>query len=226
MSDVIHIEFVYEDGSSLEHARNIWNAYASLSNEQYDLSPRDQFDSDREISIKKDEDDNDASAIVYFQPVTDPSTNPRTPPNPCVEATVTTHMLRRVDKSERLGEIELIIDIIRTTYEILDKKPQYVFGIDEGHSASLFEGDRSPPLSSGVPVEWYDLEVSWLMLFPPEMAESYGKEFLLDAPVWRIDELDNGAILIIASPDPTDFGTLDESMLNLKQYFSTDNPQL
>ena len=226
MSDVIYIEFVYENGNSVEHTRSIWNAYASFSNEQYDLSPSNQFNIDREISIKKEDDDSDASAIVYFKPVTDPSTNPRTPDDPCVEAMITTHMLRRVDESGRLREVELIIDVIRTTYEILGTKPQYVFGIDEGHAVSLFEGDRSPPLSDDIPVERYDLEVSWLMLFPPEMVKSYGKEFLLDAPVWRTEELNDGAILIVASPDPTDFGMLDETMPDLKKYFSADNPQL
>lgn len=43
---------------------------------------------------------------------------------------------------------------------------------------------------------------TWLMLFAPSMVETYGRESLLATPVWHADDLDDGAVLLIATPNP------------------------
>lgn len=62
------------------------------------------------------------------------------------------------------------------------------------------------------------------MLFGPEMVEEYGREWLLDAPAWKRTELDDGGIMLVASPDPTDYGTVVDGREKLRAYFGfTDN---
>ena len=51
---------------------------------------------------------------------------------------------------------------------------------------------------------------TWLMLFPPEMVETYGREWLLDLPAERIDELDDGAIMVVATTAITECDTDEE----------------
>lgn len=40
---------------------------------------------------------------------------------------------------------------------------------------------------------------TWLMIFPPEMVAEYGREWLLDLPAEYIEELDDGAIMTVAT---------------------------
>lgn len=37
------------------------------------------------------------------------------------------------------------------------------------------------------------------MLFPPEMVETYGREWLLNLPADRVEELDDGAVMIVTT---------------------------
>jgi len=91
--------------------------------------------------------------------------------------------------------------LIRRFYEEIDA--QYVFGM---HSERI-ETIGLPENRNGIlsPINEDSLAQNrivastWLMLFPPAMVEEYDREWLLDLPAARIDELDDGAIMIVAT---------------------------
>ena len=97
---------------------------------------------------------------------------------------------------------------------------QYAYGLDSEHTSKI-NSDSGP----GIPVSQESLAdnrieaVSWLMVFSPELVEEYGHEWLLSAPAWERRELDDGAIMLVASPDPTDWNEAAAACQDLANYF-------
>ncbi|MFP2927269.1 hypothetical protein ACLESO_19140 [Pyxidicoccus sp. 3LG] len=50
-------------------------------------------------------------------------------------------------------------------------------------------------------------EVSWLNVFGPKLVESVGRERVLSTPAHRVEELPNGAVLLVTWPTAADFAT-------------------
>ena len=50
-------------------------------------------------------------------------------------------------------------------------------------------------------------EVSWLNVFGPKLVETVGRERMLSTPAHRVEELPNGAILLVTWPTVTDFAS-------------------
>jgi hypothetical protein len=46
--------------------------------------------------------------------------------------------------------------------------------------------------------------LSWLTVFSPPMVETYGRETLLDAPAYHVEELADGSVLLVAVENPMD----------------------
>lgn len=44
-------------------------------------------------------------------------------------------------------------------------------------------------------------QMCWLTIFPPALVDTYGRETLLSAPAWHVEELDDGAIMIVCHDD-------------------------
>lgn len=126
---------------------------------------------------------------------------------------------RQVEEPGKM--VEPLLSIVRETYAALDEPPDYVYGLDPSHTAHVHE-------RFGPPVEAEDLaagqvqDVSWLMLFPPDMVETYGRQFLLDAPVWRAEELEDGAVLLVAFANP--LGRPFDDYRDLYDYFDIEFP--
>ena len=82
-------------------------------------------------------------------------------------------------------------------------KPVYVYGINNWRIDAWQEGRPkykiSPPINDERLANNRIEHPTWLMLFPPEMVEEYGREWLLDLPVETSTELDDGTILLIAT---------------------------
>lgn len=57
------------------------------------------------------------------------------------------------------------------------------------------------------------------MLFSPPMVAEYGREWLLEAPVWKNRELDDGAVMLVASSDQTNWEAGGAARENLLDYF-------
>jgi hypothetical protein len=97
---------------------------------------------------------------------------------------------------------------------------QYAYGLDVEHQHKL-ASDREP----GIPVSQESLAdnrieaVSWLMVFSPGLVEEYGREWLLSAPAWERRELDDGGIMLVTNPDPTDWNEAAAACQDLANYF-------
>ncbi|WP_309243073.1 hypothetical protein, partial [Hyalangium versicolor] len=48
-------------------------------------------------------------------------------------------------------------------------------------------------------------EVSWLNVFGPKLVETVGRERMLSTPAYRVEELPNGAVLLVTWPTAADF---------------------
>ncbi|HEX8539181.1 MAG TPA: hypothetical protein VF664_17075, partial [Cystobacter sp.] len=55
-------------------------------------------------------------------------------------------------------------------------------------------------------------EVFWLNVFGPKLVEAVGRERMLSTPAWRVEELPNGAVLVVTWPTAADFAS-DEARL-------------
>lgn len=95
------------------------------------------------------------------------------------------------------------LDLVTLLYKTLS--PGYVFGMH----ISRVDKVEAPYSSVTKPIECESLSKNrithptWLMVFPPAMVEEYGREWLLDLPADRIEELDDGAIMVVATEDIT-----------------------
>ena len=142
---------------------------------------------------------------------------------PCIEVEMSGSAFDLWDESAR----QTVVDTISELYQAGPVRPRYVYAVDEGHAEIIREdGPASVPVASETFENDCIAAVSWLMLFPPTLVAAYGRDFLLDAPAWRTEELPDGAILIVACSDPTDVADLDESSRDLKAYFGTEYPRL
>jgi hypothetical protein len=127
------------------------------------------------------------------------------------------------------SDFEQSPDLEATTRNLIDQveyiylsinRCQYAYGLDVEHQHKL--GSDSGPR---IPVSQESLadnrieEVSWLMLFSHELVEEYGHKWLLSAPAWERRELGDGAIMLVASPDPTDWNKASTARQDLANYF-------
>ncbi|MUV90712.1 hypothetical protein GJ629_13045 [Halapricum sp. CBA1109] len=106
-------------------------------------------------------------------------------------------------------QLEETLDLVRQFYQCIDA--EYVFGM---HSERI-ETIGLPENRNGIPSPISDESLSqnhidyptWLMLFPPTMVEEYGREWLLELPAEHVEELDDGAILVVSTLELTDCET-------------------
>lgn len=103
---------------------------------------------------------------------------------------------------------ELLADFFRLStaiYRLTD--PQYACGLHSYQIESL--GQYTPfPISEDAFAANCIERPMWVMVFPPPMVAEYSRDWLLSLPVERVDELDDGAIVTIAT---TDFFDADSS---------------
>lgn len=112
----------------------------------------------------------------------------------------------RADEEEVSGYITDYSDCIARFYERareVGHEPMYVMGVDPSQLGVLF-GDRAETVdTSRKGILDGDLEqLYWLQVLPSQMVESVGRENLLSAPGWRVEELDDGAVLFVAYENP------------------------
>lgn len=142
---------------------------------------------------------------------------------PSVEAEVSGPAFEMFDTEAQ----ETVIHLVRTLAQTVTPHPRYTYGVDEGHAEIIStDGPAARPITPESLGDGTVNAVSWLMLFPPAFVESYGEAFLLDASAWRTTKFEDGAIMLVACPNLTDYGALDESLRELKAYFGTEHPRL
>ncbi len=113
----------------------------------------------------------------------------------------------------------MLLNIVETVYTASDDYI-YGYGLDTEHVGSIGEnwGPDKPVTNESIANNRI-ADVSWLMLFAPELVDEYGREWLLSAPTWKHQEFDDGGIMLVASPDPTDYDTFTEGREYLREYF-------
>jgi hypothetical protein len=101
------------------------------------------------------------------------------------------------------GSLNELIRILETGYYATNQHLLAVYGQppDQRHFEDMA---RHPPFTAkSLAHDEYEA-LSWLTLFTPSMVETYGREKLLSAPAHRIEELDDGAVLIVCHKKPLD----------------------
>ncbi len=121
--------------------------------------------------------------------------------------------LRRDDGDKRLASF---LEFVTLIYHATD--PLYGFGM-LSYRLEAIDVEVPPPISDKKLAENRINHPTWLMLFPPEMVEAYGREWLKSLPAARIDSLDDGGLLVITTMEVTDADAVYEAMQNIEQAF-------
>jgi len=112
-----------------------------------------------------------------------------------------------VTGEEGTAWLEGHLDFVQKVYAMTS--PVYVCGMHIWTMEGIGIERPSPVTDQGLANNRIDLP-TWLMIFPPEMVEEYGREWLLDLPAERIEELDDGGIMVVATQDFVDTETVTE----------------
>jgi len=97
------------------------------------------------------------------------------------------------------------IDALKQVYE--STEPLYGWGI---RRTRIDIPELSTPATSESIADSRIIAPTWVMLFTPAMVEEYGREWLLDLPVDRIDDLPDGGLLIVCTEQLLDVPPGDE----------------
>lgn len=212
MSDVLYIEFLYEAQDAAEVAHEVGKAFG-VDPETTDLADGESV----QVTVGSDDGEFFGELRLFASGREDHTFAPGAVTS--VEVEVVADVLRWTD--DLTGKIGGLIENIAEVYLDPGIAPAYVYGLAPGHAEMIWSGKRE------LPVTETDLEANrirhptWLMLFPPAMVETHGREFLLEAPVWRTEELDDGAVLLVAEENPMELATLDP----LYDYFDLTPPE-
>lgn len=104
-------------------------------------------------------------------------------------------------------QLDMYLDLVKELYE--HTATTYVFGDHTWRIEGVGEYIRSPVTDDGLEhhqIGW----PMWLMVFSPPMVESYGREWLLDLPAARTEELSDGGIMMVATYDFLECSTDEE----------------
>ena len=97
--------------------------------------------------------------------------------------------------------IEEIGKIMKTLYLATGVSPLAV-QVAPPWMHDLINREDAPPFTAeSLAKDRYEY-LSWLIVFSPPVVETYGRETLLDAPAYHVEELADGSVLIITDKDP------------------------
>jgi hypothetical protein len=115
---------------------------------------------------------------------------------------------------EYIERVNELVEMVKVSYEALSTKPDVVYGLPRVNCRSMAEGDYPLPATAATLSEDRINYVPWLMIFPPGLVDTYGKEFLLDSPAWQVEELPDGSVLLVAFEDLVDCRDRDTWVIN------------
>lgn len=101
---------------------------------------------------------------------------------------------------EMKATVGSFLRIIEAVYLGCEQRPAV------GYALTAY-GSDTIPLKDQYPIDCESLAenainyTTWITVFPPALVETYGRETLLDAPVWRVEEWDDGAIALVTYPN-------------------------
>lgn len=159
--------------------------------------------------------------MVFGEALTPDAGDPRVPATPSIVLRASADSIQPYEGTTR---VEGLLEFAIRLYDILDPRPTYVYGLDVGHAEAIGSFFGRP----ADPAELTDdriSDTSWLMVFPPDLVDSYGRDFLLAAPAWRSNEREDGSIVIVSWADPTDIEAIDANRNVIRDYFDIDPPE-
>jgi hypothetical protein len=132
---------------------------------------------------------------------------------PVLSMTLEGSELQQDNSAEKLSEF---IDLVTVVYNATS--PLYGFGM-LSYRLDAIGVEVPPPISDEGLAKRRINHPTWLMVFSPEMIETYGREWLEDLPAARIDSLDDNGLLLITTLDVTDNTAVYESMQAIAEVF-------
>lgn len=216
MTEALYVDFLYEDATPEALFEQIADHFGRPDREDVDvIGPRERYGvTELRLSFA----DGGSSVFVQLEAngldVDDRSH--AIPDVPTSEMHVSVDQLQRGDQET---QVQTLLELVKELYGVTRDHTAFVYGLDPYHVEALAD-TRAPPVSTdGLEAARLD-DVSWLLLFPPAFAHAVGRERLDAAPAWRVEELDTGAVLLVAVEDPTDPNGVDYSAL--RNYFGVD----
>ena len=99
------------------------------------------------------------------------------------------------DEGQLLNEV---IEIVKVGYKATAEQPVAIYST----TPDMPDIGR-PPFTAESLAKDRLTHLCWLTVFTPRLVETYGRETLLSAPAWHVEELDDGAILLVCHDDPS-----------------------
>lgn len=209
MSNTIYVEFLYDGGSATDVAQGVCNAFESGENTEVRFYPsQGEFPEADKVSTAVYHGGESYSGELRPSDSLGGSDTRTAPAIPSLQLVLVAEELTW-SEYPTTEMVERMLELVKAVYRATETPPSYVYGLTPGHADIIRRGDREHPVTED------DLEANrirgptWLMLFPPAIVETYGREFLLDAPVWRAEGLDDGAVLLVVVENPMELGTPD-----------------
>jgi hypothetical protein len=138
-----------------------------------------------------------------------------TPHLPHLRLDVGDRRFAHLDEEPEPTVVKDTIDLVAEIYLATEERPAFVYGMAKKMPGVVKELGSYPIPASQVGEDVSEIQfVSWLSIFPPSLVDMYGRERLLSAPAWHVEELDDGSILLVGWKDPTEVGGGD-----LREYF-------
>ena len=96
-----------------------------------------------------------------------------------------------------------LAEMVKTLYLATGVSPLAAYVAPSWLNEIINTRDAPPFTAESLAKDRYEY-LSWLTVFSPPMVETYGRETLLDAPAYHVEELDDDSVLIVAVEDPMD----------------------
>lgn len=107
------------------------------------------------------------------------------------------------------------MDLVKDVYFAADHRPSFAYGLQHSFAAGIsMYGGRQPVDAAATARDSINYAV-WLNVFSPRLVETYGRETLLSAPTWHVDEFGDGSVLVVSTPNPTypgETGAIDDHL--------------
>lgn len=115
------------------------------------------------------------------------------------------------------------IDLITEIYLALDPRPDIVYTLTSGYINTILERDIDDlPVTEECLAEKRLKYFPWLVIFPPPFVESYGRDHLLETPVWRAEELEDESVLLVGGEDIVNKFDVDHQ--EIREHLGLENP--
>ncbi|WP_323676151.1 hypothetical protein [Halorubellus sp. PRR65] len=140
----------------------------------------------------------------------------------CIKSRVSDSDIDNIE-GEYVDRISDVVELIERVYNELAPKPAVTYGLTDAEQKCIHEME-----GYGLPVTEDSLAAAelahlpWLVILPPEIVTTYGRERLLETPVWKTKALDDGSVLLVSHVDI--LHQLDSSMSERNEHLGMESP--